>query len=47
MSEWNYVGAAYGLTWLALVGYISLLVVKSRQIKRRLENSSRFPEVDR
>lgn len=45
MSEWNYVGAAYGLTWLVFVGYAIFLAGKVRLAKRRLESGSRYQEV--
>lgn len=46
MSEWNYVGAAFGLTWLVFVGYTLYLGSKVRRGERRLESSRRFREVE-
>lgn len=37
MSEWNYVWAAYGLTWFVFAGYSVYLTQRVRQARRRLE----------
>lgn len=46
MSEWNYVGAAYGLTWVIFVGYAIYLASKVRLSERRLERGQRYQEVE-
>lgn len=46
MSEWNFVGAAYGLTWVIFVGYAIYLSGKVRRAERRLERSQRYSEVE-
>lgn len=33
MSEWGYVIAAYGLTWVVLAGYAAYLRVRSRRAR--------------
>jgi CcmD family protein len=45
MSEWNYVGAAYALTWLVFAGYSLVLARKVRGARRRVEAMARYPEV--
>ncbi len=47
MSEWNYVGAAYGLTWLVFAGYSVYLAGKIRRARRQLEAVARHAEVGR
>lgn len=47
MSEWNYVGAAYGLTWLAFAGYAVYLVARTRRARVRLEYLTPQAEVER
>jgi hypothetical protein len=47
MSEWNYVGAAFGLTWLVFAGYSLYLSVKVRRAQRGLQNAARSAEVGR
>jgi CcmD family protein len=47
MSEWNYVGAAYGLTWLVFAGYSLYLVARTRRARARLEHLTSFDEVER
>jgi len=47
MSEWNYIWAAYGLTWLVLGGYAIYLGSKTRSERRRLERVLGTQEVDR
>ncbi|HEU4452753.1 MAG TPA: CcmD family protein [Longimicrobium sp.] len=40
MNEWNFVGAAYGLTWVVLAGYALYLngrVRAAREALRRVE----------
>jgi CcmD family protein len=36
MSEWYFVGAAYGLTWLGLTSFAIYLVQRRRRAQRRL-----------
>jgi len=36
MSEWYFVGAAYGLTWLGLTSFAIYLVWRGRRALRRL-----------
>ncbi len=45
MSEWGYVGVAYGLTWLTLIGYGIYLGSRVRRARRLLERTTR--EVER
>lgn len=40
MSEWNYVGAAFGLTWLVFAGYSFYLAGKVRRAHRSLTNTA-------
>jgi heme exporter protein D len=47
MSEWNYIWAAYGLTWLVFAGYGIYLTGKIRQARRRLDGVARHSEVGR
>jgi CcmD family protein len=47
MSEWNYIGAAYGLTWLVFAGYVVYLAGRVRGAERRLNDVLRHPEVER
>ena len=37
MSEWVYVGAAFGLTWLTLGGYWLYLRARERSAREALE----------
>lgn len=37
MSEWNYVAAAYGLTWVVLAGYAVYLMRRVRRARNRLD----------
>ena len=30
MSEWNYIVAAYSVTWIVLLGYATYLTVRAR-----------------
>lgn len=39
MSEWGWVGTAYGLTWAVIVGYTLYLGVRSRRARARFERS--------
>lgn len=34
MSEWNFVGAAYGLTWVVLAAYWRYTVARARRAER-------------
>lgn len=37
MSEWSYIWAAYGLTWVVFAGYAVFLANKVRGARRRLD----------
>lgn len=41
MSEWIYVGAAFGLTWVVLAGYLLHLNGRTRQARQMVESSGR------
>lgn len=47
MSEWSYIGSAYGVTWLALTGYALYLRARTRQARLFLGAASRTGEVER
>ncbi|MBI4408854.1 MAG: CcmD family protein [Gemmatimonadetes bacterium] len=36
MSEWRFIVAAYGLTWVVLVAYAIRLQVRLRRLERQL-----------
>ena len=37
MSNWAYVGMAYGITYAVLIGYVVSLLRKKNQVQRALE----------
>ena len=41
MSEWNYVIAAYAVTWSVIVGLAVYLAVRKRNAKQRLASVER------
>jgi membrane protein implicated in regulation of membrane protease activity len=45
MSEWNYVGAAYALTWLVFAGYSLVLAGRVRRARRRVGAMASYPGV--
>jgi len=47
MSEWGFVGAAYGLTWAVLVGYAIYLRNRVRRARDLAERSMDTGEVER
>ncbi|HEX7118750.1 MAG TPA: CcmD family protein [Longimicrobiales bacterium] len=47
MSEWSYVGAAYGLTWAVLTGYVLYLRSRIRRARHVLEQTLEASEVER
>lgn len=47
MSEWNFVVAAYGVTWLVLAGYVAYVHGRIRRARRRLERAAGGAEVGR
>ncbi len=47
MSEWSYVVAAYGLTWLVLAGYAAYVHGRVRRARRLLERAAEAVEVGR
>lgn len=38
MSEWFFVGLAYGLTWVGMIGFAVYLGVRRRRALERLAN---------
>jgi len=46
MSEWNYVSAAYALTWVIFAGYGLYVAGKVRRAEGRLARGQRIPEVE-
>jgi len=38
MSDWVYVGAAYGLTWIALAAYSFTVLARRRKAARNLKD---------
>ena len=44
MSEWPYVIAAYGLTWIVLGGYSVYLHVRAARARRALDEERLRPE---
>jgi CcmD family protein len=36
MSEWNYVIAAYAVTWVAIFGYAAYLANRKRSARQRI-----------
>lgn len=47
MSEWNYVVAAFGLTWLVFAGYTLYLSGRVRRAERLIESAARSAEEER
>jgi heme exporter protein CcmD len=41
MSNWAYVGLAYGITYIVLVGYVVSLVRRYRQVDLALKERSK------
>jgi hypothetical protein len=39
MNEWNFVGAAYGLTWVVLAGYALYLNGRARAAREALRRA--------
>jgi CcmD family protein len=39
MSEWNFIVAAYGLTWLVLAGYSIYLLKRHARARRSFEDA--------
>lgn len=40
-TAWNYVGAAYGVTFAAIGGYAAWMIVRGRKVGRQLPASER------
>ncbi len=38
VSEWNFIVAAYAITWAVLIGYVIVLAGKVRRAKRDFED---------
>ncbi len=45
MSEWNFIIAAYALTWLVLAGYLVYLNERVRRARLAWREASGAPEV--
>ncbi|HKJ93546.1 MAG TPA: hypothetical protein VJ957_10270 [Longimicrobiales bacterium] len=45
-SEWNYIMAAYGITWVVLIGYGIHVVRRLRAARRDNEEMRRTLEVE-
>jgi len=44
MSEWGFVIAAYALTWVAVVGYVVYLRVRTARARTELDTAAREAE---
>ena len=47
MSEWNYIVAAYALTWVALIVYAVQLARRMRRAARDLTTATNGTETER